>query len=105
MSFITSRGCLLCIWEIRLQYVSVQRNYFQVISLSKLLKELLGYEWFVYNGISLLQLFGLYGCCWVMGVCTNVSCIVILWKVDDSIIFPLSNLLILTVVIEVTFGK
>jgi hypothetical protein len=62
MPSVTSRGCLLCIWEIRLKHVSFQRDHLQVIRLSKLLKELLGFEWFVYSGISLLQLFGLYGC-------------------------------------------
>jgi len=45
-------------------------------------KRVTGLRVFVYNGMSLLQLFGLYGCWLVIGVCTNVVCIVLLWKMN-----------------------
>ena len=46
MTFITIKGCLLCIWEICLQHVRVRRKHLQVIQIHNYEEELLGCEWF-----------------------------------------------------------
>jgi hypothetical protein len=48
---ITTKGCLVCTWEISLQHFSVQRDYLLVIHTSKLLRMANGldFELFLYK--------------------------------------------------------
>jgi len=104
MSSVTTKRCLVHTWEIYVQHISAQRDHPEVTHISKILRRVTG--WVVaslyINWISFLQLISLY---WrVTGAVIDVICIVNFVESGWENIFSLSNLLILTVVTEVTVG-